>query len=114
MLGWRLILSLMLSLALIGLFAADAWTGSKAPILWALASLLAVRSTWELVQLFRVRFDPNFRLLACLAVAVVSANWLVPIFADEAPATAARDLAPPMLAYEFSVMALFVGGMIRF
>src|SRR5437879_160950 len=115
MLGWRLFLGPVLILVLLALFIADAWAGATAPILWGLACLITLRSTWELTQLLRVRFEPNFPLLACAAVAVVSANWIAPL---ASPATlnsgfAARS-GPPMLAYSLAVIALFVSGMARY
>ena len=45
MLAWRLSLAPILIAVLIALFAADAWCGDAAPILWILASLLTLRST---------------------------------------------------------------------
>jgi phosphatidate cytidylyltransferase len=115
MLAWRLFLAPLLIGALIGLFVADGRCGDAAPILWLLAALLALRSTWELVQLLRVRFEPNFPLVASAALAIVSANWIVPLAGPAgagAPVTA--RLGPVMLMYALAVMALFVSGMTRY
>jgi phosphatidate cytidylyltransferase len=115
MLAWRLSLAPLLIGGLIALFAADARCGDAAPILWLLASLLALRSTWELVQLLRVRFEPNFSLLAFLVLTVVSANWIVPLAGPVAAgAPFAGRLGPAMLVYALCVMALFVSGMVRY
>lgn len=112
MLAWRLFLGPILIAGLFGLFVADARAGAAAPVLWGLACLLTLRSTWELVQLLRVRFDPNLRLLMIGCLAVVSANWtpalaLPPAFLD----AAAARLGPVLLGYALAVMALFVGRM---
>jgi len=115
MLAWRLSLAPLMIGGLIALFAADARCGEAAPILWLLASLLALRSTWELVQLLRVRFDPNFLLLGCLVLLVVSANWIVPLAGRDAAAPSfAGRLGPAMLFYALGVMALFVSAMVRY
>jgi phosphatidate cytidylyltransferase len=115
MLAWRLSLAPLLICGLIALFVADAWCGEAAPILWLLASLLALRSTWELVQLLRVRFDPNFPLVAWLVLAVVSANWIVPLAGGmKSGASFAGRLGPVLLVYALCVMALFISGMVRY
>jgi len=115
MLAWRLFLGPILIIGLAILFRLDAWAGKSAPILLALACLLTLRSTWELVQLLRVRFEPSFPLLAVAGLAVVGANWIVAWIAPEAPYdTLAGRLGPPMLAFSLAVMALFVAGMARY
>lgn len=115
MLGWRLVLGPVLILALIGLFKLDLLAGRSAPVLLGLACLLALRSTWELVQLLRVRFDPNYRLLASAGLAVVCANWLAGPGLPETGALAATwPLGPPFIVYSLAVMALFVSGLIRY
>ena len=115
MLAWRLFLAPLIIGGLILLFVFDAKCGDWAPILWLLASLLALRSTWELVQLLRVRFNPNFPLLACLVLAVVSANWMFPCAGQTvADAPFAGSLGPAMLVYALGVTALFVSGMVRY
>jgi phosphatidate cytidylyltransferase len=115
MLAWRLSLAPILIAVLIGLFALDARCGESAPILWGLACLLALRAVWELVQLLRVRFEPSFSLLACLALAVVSANWIVPLADPAAPVnTFAGRLGPTLLVFALAVMALFVSAMARY
>ncbi len=115
MLAWRLSLAPILIIVLIGLFVADVWCGEAAPILWLLAGLLTLRSTWELVQLLRVRFDPSFRLVASAALAVVSSNWIVALAGPGAGVeTFAGRLGPTMLVYALAVMALFLSGMARY
>jgi phosphatidate cytidylyltransferase len=115
MLAWRLSLAPILISSLIVLFYADNRIGATAPILWALACLLTLRSTWELVQLLRARFEPSFPLLAAASVAVVSANWITPLSGPVGPGAAfAGGLGPTMLVCALSVMALFINGMARY
>ncbi|HET6323622.1 MAG TPA: hypothetical protein VFG04_02890, partial [Planctomycetaceae bacterium] len=77
MLGWRLLVSAVLIPAFVGLCYLDARLGSSAPMLLGLAVLIAVRSAWELVGLFRTRsFEPNFPQTAALAGLVVASAWL--------------------------------------
>jgi phosphatidate cytidylyltransferase len=77
MLGWRLVVSALLIPALVGLFYLDARLGPSAPILLGLALLIAVRSAWELVGLFRTRsFEPSFPQTAALAGLVAASAWL--------------------------------------
>src|SRR5438477_7712597 len=109
MLAWRLFLGPILILALVGLFALDAHFGPMAPVLWVLACLLTWRSTWEMTQLLRVRFEPDFRLVVYAALAIVSANWIVPLtVAGNAVAPIAESLGPTMLTFALATMALFV------
>lgn len=115
MLAWRLGLGTILILGLTTLFAADDWAGPQAPVLWGLAALLTLRGTWEMVHLLRTRFEPNFRLVAGAALAVVSANWLAglttPVASD---AAVAGRLGPALLVYALAIMALFVSGLARY
>lgn len=115
MLGWRMLLGPVLILGLIVLFWADARAGTTAPVLFVLACLLTVRSTWEMVQLLGVRFETNLWLLAIANLAVACANWTIPLAATaSAPDAFAARLGPPMLAFALAVMALFVDAMRRY
>ncbi len=115
MLGWRMFLGPLLIAGLILLFCLDARAGSAAPVLCLLACLLALRATWEMVQLLRVRFAPDLRLLAVANLAIVCSNWMVPLAGPAAlPAAFAARLGPPMLAFALAVMALFVDAMFRY
>ncbi|HEY2251707.1 MAG TPA: phosphatidate cytidylyltransferase, partial [Planctomycetaceae bacterium] len=115
MLAWRLFLGPILIAALVGMFALDARFGPKAPVLWALACLLTWRSSWELSQLLRSRCAPNFGLCGCAAVAIVSANWFVPLtIAGPAAGPPTAALGPMMLVFALAVMALFVSGLARY
>lgn len=114
MLGWRLLLGPILIAALIGLFWLDARAGAAAPILLTLALALAARSAWELVQLLRVRFQPQFAVTAGCVVAIVAANWMFLLDASAAPAGFAARLGPTMLVFALAVVALFASGMARY
>jgi phosphatidate cytidylyltransferase len=78
MLGWRLLVSAVLIPAFIGLFFLDIRLGPSAPILLALTLLIAIRSCWELVGLFRTRsFEPDFQHTAFLSALVVASAWFL-------------------------------------
>src|SRR4051794_14999864 len=55
MLGWRLLVSAFLIPGLVVLFYLDQRAGPRAPVLFAFGMALAVRSAWELVELFGER-----------------------------------------------------------
>ncbi len=115
MLAWRLILGPILIAVLVGLFALDAHFGHKAPVLWILACLLTWRSSWELTQLLKGRGAANFGLCVVAAVAIVSANWFVPLTLAGNPAgPIAGSLGAPMLVFSLAAMALFVSGLARY
>jgi phosphatidate cytidylyltransferase len=77
MLGWRLLVSAVLIPAFVGLCYVDARLGPSAPVLLCLTLLIAVRSAWELVGLFRTRsFRPSFIETALLSSLVVFSAWL--------------------------------------
>ncbi|MSR56590.1 MAG: CDP-archaeol synthase [Planctomycetaceae bacterium] len=117
----RLKLGPLLIAALAGLFWADARSGDAAPCLAVLAILLTLRSVWEYVDLLRTRPTatgapaPNRALLMLCALVVVSANWVFVLGIDWLPhGNPLGRLGPPMLAYSLSVMALFVGALVRY
>lgn len=115
MLRWRLFLAPILIAALIGLFTVDAWLGVTAPVLWLLAVLLSLRSTWELRQLLSVRFAPNLAAVSVCVVGVVSANWVCPLLAPIGSNTNPGSLlGPPMLAFALALMILFAGALVRY
>lgn len=114
MLGWRLFLAPILIASLIGLFWLDACAGQSAPILAALALALAVRSSWELIQLLRVRFQPQLIVAAGCVFAIVASNWLWLILPQGAAPPIAAHLGPVMLIYALSVVALLISGLARY
>jgi phosphatidate cytidylyltransferase len=116
MLGWRLFLGPILIALLIALFWFDGRCGQSAPVLAILALALAFRSTWELVQLLRVRFQPQFSVSACCVLSVVAANWfwqLLPQY-PSAGTTFAAKLGPMAVMLALAAMALFVSGLTRY
>jgi phosphatidate cytidylyltransferase len=116
MLGWRLLLGPLLIVALVGLFWFDAQRGQSAPVLAVLAIALGFRSTWELIQLLRVRFQPHFAVTVSCVLAVIASNWIwlaLPDYPAPAPAMVSR-LGSVMLVYSLSVAALLVSGLIRY
>jgi phosphatidate cytidylyltransferase len=115
MLGWRLAVSAILIPVLIGLFYLDQRAGASAPILFALAILLASRSAWELAELLRTRaFEPSFRQTAFLSCVVVTSGWLPHwVRVSSVPATAG-DLDAPALAFAGSILWLLASNAARY
>lgn len=116
----RLALGPVLIVALAGLFWIDARAGAAAPCLALLAILLALRSTWEYIDLVRKRPAavgapaPNLPLLALCAVAVVASNWWH-LLGDRAGGSPPLErLGAPMLMLALAVMALFLNALARY
>lgn len=110
MLGWRLLISTILIPALWGLFYWDHRSGAAAPVLAGLALLLALRSAWELAELYASRGFPIPRLFPMLlsGVTVLSAwlpawTWLTPVI-DGAPFA---SLGPLAMTFSLSMLLLF-------
>lgn len=106
---WRMILGPCLALALVGLLTLDAYTGRAAWGLLALALLIALRATWELSQLLRIRsFSVQPWLVQLGSLLVLSANWIERAGSPTADLyvreTAA--LGPAMLVFALSLMVL--------
>lgn len=116
MLAWRLFLGPILIALLALIFYFDARAGVRAPYLWGMCVLLALRSSWEMIQLLRTRsFQPQGLLVMLCSAAVVSANWFWPHAAD-VPSTAASiaGLGPAMLTYALCSTLFFVSGAMRY
>jgi phosphatidate cytidylyltransferase len=120
MLRWRLAVSVVLIPALVGIFCLDAWFGPTAPFLLGLVLVLALRSVWELHDLFRDRLSAQeggassvsplkFRLAAFCTVGLILAAW-VPHFRG----ATAIDLTPVALCMALSVMLLAGRAAVRF
>lgn len=110
MLGWRFLVSAVLIPAFVFLFYLDQRAGPSAPFLLALVLAIALRSAWELVELFRVRsFEPSFWQTAFLSCAVAASAW-VPLFWPTSAANGpAKELASPFVVFApFFVFALCV------
>src|SRR5262249_26789126 len=77
MLRWRILVSIVLIPALIGLFYVDSRLGAEAPLLLLLSEILAIRSVWEMADLFRDRTRKlQVPLVMACAGAVVASAWI--------------------------------------
>lgn len=115
MLRWRLILGPILIAALLGICTLDARAGSPAPWLWGLAVLLVLRGTWEMQRLLRVRsFEMNFKLVAGLAVLVLTANWIPQWWPAMAGSRVPGTLGVALLVYTVGVLVLFANAALRY
>ena len=118
MLGWRLAVSCLLIPALIGLFALDVKLGDRAPLFLLFCLLLALRGTWELVELLRVRtLRPNFMLVVPLVVTIVLAPWSLRFSADiylHERLSFAESLASICFTFTCGVLLLFLFEALRF
>jgi phosphatidate cytidylyltransferase len=76
MLGWRLVMSAILVPAIIALFWLDHRLGTSAWILLGFCLFIAVRNSYELTDLLKVRsIRPSFYATAVLSCLVVFAAW---------------------------------------
>jgi phosphatidate cytidylyltransferase len=112
MLGWRLLVSALLIPAFVGVFCLDARLGPSAPLLLCLVLLIAVRSAWELVGLFRTRsFQPSFPQTAVLACLVAASAWLPHVAGLADMSRAGLDSA---LIFGMAVLWLFASNSFRY
>lgn len=112
MLGWRLLVSAVLIPGFIAVFYLDARLGESALLLLCVALLIAVRSAWELVGLFRTRsFEPSFPQTAALAGLVVASAWVPHIEGLAAIQAAGLDLA---LIFGLAVLWLLASNAFRY
>ncbi len=119
MLVWRIILSLVLSSVLAGLFWFDHHCGASAPVLLVFTLLLAARANWELVELLKTR---NARLSYGLTLTgtslIIAASWR-PAFVDwrggeNAAESTLASLGFISIALTAVVLLMFVAGAIRY
>lgn len=76
MLGWRMVMSAILVPAIIALFWLDHRLGTSAYILLGFCLFIAVRNSYELTDLLKVRsIRPSFYATAILSSLVVLASW---------------------------------------
>src|ERR1700683_2459740 len=95
MLGWRLAVSAVLIPAFVLLFFLDQRAGATAPILLAIVLAIAIRSAWELAELFRTRaFEPSFWQTALLSCVVAASPWYVRLFPASENGSSAGPNAP--------------------
>jgi len=115
MLGWRLLVSAILIPSFVLLFYLDQHAGDSAPILLALVLAIALRSTWELAELFRVRsFQPSFPQTALLSCAVVASAWLSHLSPKWATSGPAAELGVPMFVFGLAVLWLLASNAARY
>lgn len=115
MLGWRLLVSAILIPAFAFLFYLDHRAGESAFLLLAIVLAIALRSAWELAELFRVRsFEPSFPQTAFLSCAVVVSGW-IPHLASNAAAKGPFDaLGLPCFVFVVSVLWLLASNAARY
>jgi phosphatidate cytidylyltransferase len=107
MLGWRLLVSAILIPAFAFLFYLDERAGEAAPVLLTLCLAIAVRSAWELAELFRVRsFAPSFVETAFLSCAVAASAWTPHVWPSA--------FVTPVLVFTFSVLWLLASNAARY
>lgn len=107
MLVWRIPIGIGLAVSAVALFALDHRLGQIAPLFAVLCIFLALRSTWELADLLRIRsFDPHLGLMCVLCVCVVFANWIPRITPAEYHPKG--QVNPILVAYALAVLVLFV------
>jgi phosphatidate cytidylyltransferase len=111
MLGWRLIVSAILVPSFFVLCYADARLGERAPILLVLCVLLAVRASWEFLELLKTRsFKTGFPLVAGCTVAVVAASWTSALV----PTSDVSSMEMILLTWVGSVLVLFINAAFRY
>jgi phosphatidate cytidylyltransferase len=115
MLGWRLLVSAILIPAFVLLFYLDQRAGDSAPVLLAIALLIAVRSCWELAELFRVRsFAPSFPQTTFLACALVASAWVPHLWPTTAANGPAEELGVPLVVFALAVLWLLASNAARY
>jgi len=115
MLGWRLLVSAILIPAFVFLFYLDQRAGETAPVLLALCLAIAIRSAWELAELFRVRaFAPSFLQTGLLSCAVVISAWMPHLGATRSENSAPLAVMTPMLVFTFCVLWLLASNAARY
>jgi phosphatidate cytidylyltransferase len=110
MLCWRLLVSAILVPSLIGLFYADQTTGRAASLLLIFCCLVAVRNSWELTDLLRVRnLNPSFPVTAALSLLVIASAWAHTRFAagTQQPALASLGWITAAMTLGFLVLLAY-------
>ncbi len=115
MLGWRLLVSAILIPAFVFLFYLDQRAGETAPVLLALCLAIALRSAWELVELFRVRsFSPSFIETSFLSCVIVISAWIPHVWASHSQDDPVVRVVTPMIAFPLCVLWLLASNAARF
>ncbi len=115
MLGWRLAVSAILIPGFAFLFYLDHRAGETAPVLLALVLLIAVRSAWEMVELFRVRsFEPSFAQTAFLSSAVAASAWSAHLAHATSVAGSNGIVGTPQIVFGLAVLWLLASNAARY
>lgn len=115
MLGWRLLVSAILIPAFIFLFYLDQRAGETAPVLLALCLAIALRSAWELVELFRVRsFAPSFAETGFLSCAVVLSAWMQQLGTGRSQNDPLAVVVTPLIVFSLCVLWLLASNAARY
>ncbi|MCA8996427.1 MAG: phosphatidate cytidylyltransferase [Planctomycetaceae bacterium] len=112
MLGWRILVSAVLIPSLAFIFYMDAHTGPAAWWLLILCEILAIRSVWELADLFRDRSKPlQLPEMFLCSAGVVFAAWIPHLPGEE---VLEINLTAVAIFFAFAVMVLCATEAARF
>ncbi|MCA8993744.1 MAG: CDP-archaeol synthase [Planctomycetaceae bacterium] len=114
MLRWRIAISVVLIPLLAAVFYADARFGPIAVGLLALCLAVAIRSVWELVDLFRGQF-PQLRtwlIMSCVGAVILAAWW--PHIADPVGTADSTNLSMVSVVFSIVTMLLMASAAQRF
>ncbi len=115
MLGWRLLVSAILIPGFAILFYLDQRAGESAPVLLALALTIAVRSAWELAELFRARsFAPSFPQTALLSCVLIGSAWIPHFWPATARGGPIEQLGISLLVFSLCVLWLLASNAARY
>jgi phosphatidate cytidylyltransferase len=115
MLGWRLLVSAILIPAFAFLFYLDQRAGESAPVLLALALAIAIRSCWELAELFRVRsFEPSFLQTAFWSCIVLAAAWVPHVVSLPTAKGSFEPASAAFIVFALSVVWLLASNAVRY
>lgn len=115
---WRILISIIVVPTLGVMFYLDHRMGVAAPILLVFCILLAVRSTWEMTSLLRIRsFEPRFPLVCLCTVLILLGTWFNPVWhavqGTELP-HAWETMGSTMMVFSLVVLLLFFVAALRF
>ncbi len=114
MLRWRIAISVVLIPLLAAIFYADARSGPAALGLFVLCAVVALRSVWELIDLYRERHPQlNVGLLMASTVGLIYAAWWPHLVSTQAMANS-TDLTSVALTFACITMVLMAAAARRF
>lgn len=114
---WRLLLGPILAACVAGVFTWDHIVGRTSWPLLGFTLFLAIRSSWELVQLLRTRsFEPHMGLVVSGSALIIASNWFERILSPNVDLYVDRvaALGPTMLTFALVLMALLLYEAARF